>query len=174
MSRTRRLAATLVGVVALAAPAWPVTVDNTQWATSGRSVARVRGIGKAKADASLLLTFFAGGDARAVDAFDRTFTGGYVVTGNKQNKADLSLDTASTTLLESVIESDIEKAVLRKANQAVEVTVDITTVTAKAHFNKKGTKVKLKLKAKAIGSADIDLKRRKASYTVTTKGGPSL
>ena len=102
------------------------------------------------------------------------FTGTYLVTGKKQNKAVLSLDTGSTTLLESVIESQIEDAVLRKANRSIEVTVDIGTVSIKAHFNKKGTKVKVKMKAKAFGRSDIDPRARKTTYTVSTKGGPSL
>lgn len=174
MTRFGTLAAALVGVAVLATPALPVTVENTQWATSGRSIAKVKGLGKAKGDASLLVTFFAGGDATAEDAFDREFSGGYVVTGRKRNKVEFSLDTASTSLLESVIESDVEAAVLRKAGRSVEVTADITTVTAKASFNKKGTKMRFKLKAKAVGSADIDLERRRATYTVRTKGEPTF
>jgi hypothetical protein len=174
MTRIGSIVAAALGVAVFATPALPVTIANSQWSTKGRSVAVVKGLGKAKNDAELLLTFFTGGDARGVDAFDRTFLGTYVVTGKKQNKAEISLDTASTTLLEDVIEGHIEDAVLRKAKEVVDVRVDIGTVRTKAHFNKNGTKVKLKMKVKGFGSADIDPRRRKTTYTVRTKGGPSL
>ena len=68
MIRIGSIVAAALGVAVLATPALPVTIANTQWSTSGRSVAVVKGLGKAKNDAELLLTFFTGGDARGVDA----------------------------------------------------------------------------------------------------------
>lgn len=174
MTRTRSCLAALVGVAALATPALPVTVANTAWNTTGKAIAKVKGLGRSKTDAELLLQFYAGGDARAEDAFERVFTGTYGVTGRKLDKVEMTLDTGSTTRLESLIESEIEAAVLRKAGESVDVTVDVTSIKARADVNGKGTKIRFKLKAKAIGYADVDLKRRRTSYTVSTKGAPAF
>ena len=72
MPRQRTYIASLLGVALLAVPALPVTIGNTAWTTSGRSIAKVKGLGKSKGDADLLLTFFTGGDVRVEDAFEHT------------------------------------------------------------------------------------------------------
>jgi hypothetical protein len=179
MSPTRvraaaRTIAVALFVATLAAPAFPVTIANTGWTIYGKASAKVKGLGKAKNDVLHDVTFFDAGDVRAVDAFERTFTGTYVEKGRRTDRIDVSLSTASTSLLEDVIEGDIEAAILAKTGETANVTVDVTTVAMKVRVNKRRTTIKLRMKAKAIGSADIDVRRRKTTYTVRAKGGAWL
>jgi len=176
-SRTAlRALATAALVCAVATPALPVDLSNTVWLTSGTSVAKVKGLagGRAKGTADLSFNFGGDGSVTVVDDHEHRFTGTWTPEGRKGTRATLAIDGASTTLLESVLEDDIARAVAEKGGGSVVVSADVTSVTARSTFNRKGTKMRFRLKVKAIGSADVDPRRRHASYLIRTKGVPAF